>query len=521
MTKLLPALSVLRCFSFWAKGKHSAMSLTSYVLGIDIGTSGVRCLVIDEAGQTAAQAAGPLPPPVVTGSRHEQDAELWWQSTADAVREVCRDLREDGGRTENIAALCVDATSGTIVPVDSRLQPLRTGLMYNDARAHEEAEQLNAIGTETLSRLGYRFNASFSLAKMFWLLRHEPDMMDRAAWVVHQSDFITARLSQVHGMENRPVSDESNALKSGYDILEHCWPAYLSKIGMDEAKLPQVKKIGQTLGSVSKAVAADLGLPPGCVIVGGMTDGTAGCVASGANRIGDMNTTLGTTIVWKMIASTMICDPEGRLYSHRHPGGGFLPGGAGNAGGEGLASFFQGGSGSLSERLSGLASGITPGIPTGTLTYPLSSPGERFPFVDPAFEPFTTVSGRDERLLYQSCLEGIACIERWGYEVARGLGAETGGGVWTTGKGAGIAPWLQIRADMLDRPVCRAANPESAYGTALVAAMNAWFKGSWEDTAAHLIRESYRCEPRKQYRAACDEQYQRFREACQDRSRLA
>ena len=490
------------------------MPLSSYVLGVDIGTSGVRCLVIDEAGRTVARGGSPLPAPKVVGLRHEQNAELWWESTAEAIGKACRDLTENGGRPENIVALAVDATSGTIVPVDINLKPLRAGLMYNDARAHEEAERLNTIGGEYLLRLGYRFNASFSLAKILWLLEHEPDIMERAAWMVHQSDFITARLSRMPGIENRPMSDESNALKSGYDILEHQWPGYISKTGIDTAKLPRVKRIGQPLGTVSKAVAEGLGLTPQCIILGGMTDGTAGCVASGANRVGDMNTSLGTTIVWKMIASSMICDPEGRLYSHRHPGGGFLPGGAGNAGGEGLSSFFRGDSGGMTEHLSKLATGITAGTPTGTLTYPLSSPGERFPFVDPTFEPFTTVSRNDESLLYQSCLEGIACIERWGYEVAQELGAETGGEVWTTGKGASIDPWLQIRADILNRPVCRASNPESAYGTALVAAMNAWFDGSWEETAARFIKESHRCEPRDEYRGACDDQYLRFREAC-------
>ena len=497
------------------------MPLSFYVLGIDIGTSGVRCLVIDEAGSTVAQGDSPLPAPKVKGLRHEQDAELWWESTADALKRTCRDLTENGGRPENIVALAVDATSGTIVPVDTHLKPLRAGLMYNDARAHEEAERLNTIGRENLLRLGYRFNASFSLAKILWLLKHEPDIMERAAWMVHQSDFITARLSQMPGTENRPMSDESNALKSGYDILEHQWPEYISKTGINTAKLPRVKRIGQPLGTVSKAVAEDLGLTPQCIIVGGMTDGTAGCVASGANRAGDMNTTLGTTIVWKMIASSMICDPEGRLYSHRHPGGGFLPGGAGNAGGDGLSSFFHGESGNMTDHLSKLATGITSGTPTGTLTYPLSSPGERFPFVDPGFEPFTTVSRKNESLLYQSCLEGIACIERWGYEVAHELGAESGGEVWTTGKGASIDPWLQIRADILNRPVCRASNPESAYGTALVAAMNAWFDGSWEETATRLIKEAHRCEPRDEYRGACDDQYLRFREACHSRRRPA
>ena len=496
------------------------MSVSSYVLGIDIGTTGVRCLVVDDTGDIVARGSAPLAGPKIVGPRHEQEAELWWACTIEALKSAGRNLTVNGGRPENILALCVDATSGTVVPVDKDLNPLRDGLMYNDARAGKEAKRLNMAGHKTLRYLGYRFNASFSLAKILWLMENEPAVMEKTYKVLHQSDFITARLSDAPKRYGECLSDWSNALKSGYDILAHCWPDYISEIGIDTAKLPEVKKTGQSLGTISGSAAKAFDLDPACLIVAGMTDGTAGCVASGANKIGDMNTTLGTTIVWKMIASGLVCDPGGRLYSHRHPGGGFLPGGAGNSGGKGLASFFQGGPKDLGEHLARLAGGISPGPPTGTITYPLASPGERFPFVDSNFAPFTSVSKADEILLYRSCLEGVACIERWGYEVGAGLGAECSGEVWTTGKGADIDPWLQIRADILDRPVCRAVHPESAYGAALVAAMNVWFDGSWEDTAAHLIRESFRCEPRSEYRGACNDQYLRFQEECDKRRTL-
>jgi xylulokinase len=195
------------------------MSLSSYVLGIDMGTSGVRCLVVDEAGRRVAQGSSPLPTPKVEVLRHEQDAELWWTSTTDALKRTCKDLRANGGRPENILALAVDATSGTIVPVDERLKPLRLGIMYNDVRAHEEAERLNTLGEETLVKLGYRFNASFGLAKILWLIQNEPDVMEKAYCVVHQSDFITSRLSKAPSNYGMCLSDESNALKSGYDIV--------------------------------------------------------------------------------------------------------------------------------------------------------------------------------------------------------------------------------------------------------------------------------------------------------------
>jgi xylulokinase len=389
--------------------------------------------------------------------------------------------------------------------------------MYNDGRARKQAERLNEAGAKTLQRLGYRFNASFSLAKILWLHENEPDLMERAFSILHQSDFVTARLSRGSQGGGWCMSDPSNALKSGYDILERRWPDYLSLAGMDTSKFPGVVGIGETMGTLGPEAADTFGLSRTCRIVGGMTDGTAACVASGASRIGDMNTTLGTTVVWKMIASSLVSDPEGRLYSHRHPGGGFLPGGAGNAGGEGLMYFIHDRSGDLDDHLDRLARAGTFWPLTGTISYPLPAPGERFPFVDPEFEPFTTADPDNESMLYRSCLEGIACIERWGYEVGAELGAENTGDVWTTGKGATIDAWMQLRADILNRGVCRAACPESAFGSALVAAMNVWYEGSWEATAVHLIRESFRCEPCPEYRQACDDFYGRFHEVCQSR----
>ncbi len=485
------------------------MPARKLVLGIDIGTSGVKVVAVDDRGAVAARGAAVLPKPVVSGSGREQNAELWWRAAADAIRSAVAKL-DDG---DVIDALAVDATSGTIVPVDTELAPVGPGFMYNDGRAGAQAARLNTLGGETLARLGYRFNASFALAKILWMLENEPRRADRAACFVHQSDFLTARLAG-----GGPVtSDESNALKTGFDILERRWPDYLADAGIDRARLPRVVPIGETIGHVSAAVGQSLGLPKGCRIVAGMSDGTAGCAASGARAIGDMNTTLGTTIVWKVLSSSLVRDPEGRLYCHRHPGGGFLPGGAGNAGGAGIAAFCARNAADPGKILAALESGVTSGLPSGTFTYPLPGAGERFPFVDGSFVPFSTADESAPVAVYASCLEGLACIERWGYDVSAELGAECDGTVWTTGKGAEVDVWMQIRADVLNRPVCRSACPESAFGSALVAAMNVWFDGSWTATTRAMVREVFRCEPQPGARAAWDDHYARFRSLCEER----
>jgi sugar (pentulose or hexulose) kinase len=479
-----------------------------YVIGVDIGTSGVRIMALRRDGLVSAKAQTPLPVPKSINERREQDPGLWWSAVTDGLDHLRRDLIGQKIDTKQVVAICVDATSGTVVPVDRHLGPLMPAIMYNDARAGQQAEALNRLAAPVLADLGFRFNASFSLAKLLWLKEHEPRIMDQARWLLHQADFITARLMNPPGRAEQVLTDESNALKSGYDILNRRWPDYLAGLGVDMDRLPPVRPIGATLGHLDTQMTRRFDFSTDCIVVAGMTDGTAACAASGARKVGDMNTTLGTTMVWKMISVDPIRDPKGRLYSHRHPGGAFLPGGAGNAGGAGIRATIP-----RDLELDSLVLSLDPETCTGLLTYPLPSAGERYPFVDRDFAPFKAVTN-DVRCLYQSCLEGLVCIERWGYEVAEQLGADCGGDVWTTGQGARLDKWMQLRANFLNRPVCCSAHPESAYGAALVAAMNVWFNGSWEMTVNQMAQKARRFDPDHQASAAAQIQYEQFRDVC-------
>ncbi len=482
------------------------MSPGPFVLGLDLGTSGARAVVADPDGRVVASSAAPLPPPVVDGERREQEAGLWVDAAFSALGQAAAALRADGADPRAIEALAVDATSATVVPVDGALTPLRPGILYNDSRATGQAARLNDAGGAVLARLGYRFNATFALPKVLWLMEHEPAVMDAAALVLHQADLVVARLLGA----GPPATDPSNALKTGYDIIDGGWPDYLADVGLDAARLPAVVPMGAVIGTVGAAAAGRLGLSPSCRIVTGMTDGTAACAASGARAVGDMSTTLGTTMVWRTIAAEPVSDPEGRLYSHRHPNGAFLPGAASNAGGAGVRDLMEHRFPGSGDRLDAFAAGLPDGGPMACVTYPLSGRGERYPFVDPDFVPFTDCDG-DAAALYRSCLDGAACIERWGYEVAAGLGAPCTGRVWTTGRGALVPPWMETRANALGRPVYRAAHPESAFGSALVAAMAVWHGGDWTATADRMIGEAARVDPDPAQARRYDDLYGRFR----------
>ncbi len=494
-------------------------------LGLDIGTQGVRavvCAVSDDAAPRSAilaRAARPFPPGTTVTDlppgHAEQNPAGWWVAAVACLRQVAAQTPPDA-----IRALSVTSTSGTLCLLDDAGDPLIPALMYNDARAGQEAAEVQAAGAELAGRLGYRFNASFALAKLAWLARHRPDVLARARYVAHAADYITGRLSGRYD-----VTDYSNALKTGYDLApaagdrpEGCWPDFIAdRLGLPVDKLPRVVAPGAVIGEVTPAAAETTGLRAGTRVVAGMTDGCAAQIASGAVNPGDWNSTLGTTLVLKGVTAQLIRDPQGRIYSHRHPDGYWLPGGASNVGGEILATRFPGAD------LAALDARAIDLSPTDLIAYPLARRGERFPFVDADAEgfliPFGVGAGQDaadRETLYAAYLEGVAYVERLAYDTLSSLGAAGGGAIRVAGGAAASDVWLQIRADVLGRELVRPAETGAAMGAAILAASRTRFDG-----VAAAAREMVRIErvvtPRTGLTASYDERYRRFCAACVER----
>src|SRR3546814_18122642 len=140
-----------------------------------------------------------------------------------------------------------------------------------------------------------------------------------------------------------------------------------------------------------------------------MTDGCASQVASGAVEPGEWNTTIGTKMVSKGVTEQLVHDPEGRLYSHRHPDGYWMPGGASNTGADWVATDFGTDLWQLDEAAAGL-------VPTGLLAWPLKQTGERFPFIAPQANGFGP-TGVSPAQRFAAGMEGVAFIERMAYEL--------------------------------------------------------------------------------------------------------
>ena len=334
-------------------------------IGLDLGTSGCRAIAIDREGREIASQRVALPDPEQSRPGwSEQDPTRWWRAVTRVLAALALDLRD-----QPLAALCVDATSATLLLADADGEPLGPALMYNDCRAVEAARSIAAAAPEDSPARG----AGSSLAKLIHL--HERLAPRGTVFALHQADWILGRLSG-----NPGFSDWNNALKLGYDAETLDWPDWVRRLLPAGVELPRVLAPGTVLGPVAAPLARELGFPATTLVMAGTTDSTAAAIAAGVRRPGDAITSLGSTLVVKVLSERPVSASRYGVYSQRL-GAHWLVGGASNSGGAVLRHFFS------EAELTDLSLAIDPEVPSGLDYYPLLSPGERFPRPDPALEP--------------------------------------------------------------------------------------------------------------------------------------
>ncbi|MDQ4071854.1 MAG: FGGY family carbohydrate kinase [Actinomycetota bacterium] len=445
-------------------------------IGLDLGTQSVRALAVSGSGQVVGSGSAPVAGRR-DGDRHEQDPHQWWEALAAASHTALGDIEP-----ERVRGLATDATSGTVLLVDSAGAPVTPALMYDDARATDQAQRVNKEGATVWDSLGYRMQPGWALPKVLWMLEEWPDLA-RGARLAHQPDYITRRLC---GRE--VAADTSRALKTGYDLIEERWPEeILERLAVPEGLVPSVVRSGAKLGEVCSEAAGETGIPAGTPVIAGMTDGCAAQLAAGALSEGQWNSVLGTTLVLKGVSPELIRDPNGVVYSHRAPDGGWLPGGASSAGAGVLSASFP-------ERdLDELGRAAADYEGTEVLAYPLSGRGERFPFAAADAEGFLLGDPSDEAEHFAALLQGLAYVERLCFDYLELLGAPIEGEISLTGGASQNRYWCQLRADVLDRPVALPENAESALGMAVLATAAG---RSTADAAGEMVRVSEVIEPR-------------------------
>ncbi|MBQ0862403.1 FGGY-family carbohydrate kinase [Streptomyces sp. RK75] len=483
----------------------SAPASTPLVAGIDVATAAVRVLCVDARGTVRAEGRAPLPQPVRDGGgRSEQDATRWWPATAEALRQATSALPARGAE---VTAVAVSATSGTLVPADAAGRPLGPALMYDDRRAADHNAEAQRAGAARWRALGLTVGPTAALGRVAWYARHAADFPG-AARIVHTPELLGRHLT------GAPVAaDWSHVLKTGYDPRSGEWPGeVMDALGIPPHWLPPVQPPGTAAGSVCAEAAAETGLPVGCEVRLGMTDGCAGQLATGAVAPGQFVGVLGTTYVLKGVSRDLVTDPAGALYSHRHPDGWWLPGGASNTGGEALAH-------RTAERLSALDEAAAARGPASCVSYPLRREGERFPFVAGPARGFTLGTPADDTDRHRADLEGVAFLERLALERIAALGVPVTAPLYAAGGGSRSPLWTRIRATVLDVPLRVADRAETAFGAALLAATGTLYP-TLEKAAAAMTGEGRLVEPDPREKAALDDSYARFTEELTDRGWL-
>ncbi|RMG33243.1 MAG: carbohydrate kinase, partial [Gammaproteobacteria bacterium] len=419
------------------------MSDQPVFLGIDLGTSGVRACLIDAQGKELATARTPLPTPLTDSTgKAEQDPADWWRATLETVDQLPAE------HLRNLRALSVDGTSGTLLLCDRDGEPLGPAMMYNDRRATKEAARLEPIAPPDAAV----HSPTSALAKLMFLLARGSTGGVRHA--LHQADWIAFLLGAPPG-----VSDENNALKLGYDPMQRSWPEWLEDTEVPLRLFPHVAPVGEVIGELAPALRDRWGCAHPVHIRAGTTDSNAATLATGIREIGEAATALGSTLVLKILSDRPVFSAEYGIYSHRL-GDRWLAGGASNSGGAVLRQFFD------DQQLIGLSERIDPHTDSGLDYYPLPSPGERFPVNDPTLPPRVAPRPADNARFLQGLLEGIARIERAGYQRLHALGAPWPTRIVSTGGGARNPTWRAIRERLLGVPVEIATHTEAAYGSA-------------------------------------------------------
>jgi D-ribulokinase len=471
--------------------------MTEIVVGIDVATQDARVVCVNEGGEILASAAVALLAPIrPEAGRAEQDARAWWPAVEEALRRAMADL---GPRRAEVVAVAAATTSGTLVLVDPAGEPLGPALLYDDRRATAEAERAHALGRERWEAAALRIGPSFAIAKLAWLASH--GRLDGAAYAWSAADLVVAQL-----LGEPPPTDWSHALKSGYDLVRREWPVEVYEaLGVPPQLLPRVQPPATLAGCVGAAAAHSTGLPEGCQVRLGMTDACAAQLAAGAVSPGRFVSVLGTTLVVKGTTTKLVRDPTGVVYSHLHPDGWWLPGGASNTGGEALRATAR----STKAELTGLDRAAAARGPAGCVAYPLVRTGERFPFVAPDAEGFVVGEPADEIESYRAKLEGVAFVERLAYEHLSVLGAGPKGKIATAGGASRSSVWNRIRATVLGRPLVVPAHPTSAFGAALLAAAGT-IHPDLTAAAAAMVKRRDEVEPDEPEAPALEQSYERF-----------
>jgi xylulokinase len=467
--------------------------VTGVCVGIDVGTSGVKGLAIDETGEVLARAEAGYPLSTPRPGWAEQDPEDWWRAT----ESVLAQLRETAGAPAGIG---LSGQMHGLVALDGGGRVLRPAILWNDQRTAAQCEEIErTLGLERLIALtGNRALTGFTAPKLLWLREHEPEVYGQIARIALPKDYVRLRLCGEHASD---VSDASGTLL--LEVAARQWSEeVLSALKLDPAWLPRLLEGPEVSGHTADGVP----------VAAGGGDQAAGALGVGVDRPGPVSVALGTSGVVFAALSEFEADPEARVHAFCHavPGVwhamGVMLSAAGSL--QWLRDTAAPGAG-YDELLSDAA-----GWPAGTegLLFLPYLAGERTPHADPdARGAFAGLSLRHDRgALVRAVLEGVAFGLRDSLDLIAELGVTPSLGR-VSGGGARGALWLEIVASVLELPLESVAVDEgAAFGAAILGGVTSEVWPDAHAAVAATVRPGRQIDPVPEWVEVYRERRRRF-----------
>jgi xylulokinase len=450
--------------------------VTAYLLGIDIGTSGSKALLINTAGKVVASQTTSYPMFTPRPLWAEQNPQDWWEATKTSIKGV---LAEAGISASEIAGIGLTGQMHGLVLLDQTGAVIRPCIMWNDQRTMDQCKAVTeAVGLENVLRLtGNQILPGFTAPKIKWVQENEQENYGRIAKVLLPKDYIRYKLSGAFFSE---VSDASGTAL--FDVGQRRWSAeMLEAFDVDRAWLPEVTESPVPSTTVSPEAAAQTGLKAGTPIVGGGGDQAAQAIGTGILREGEVSVTLGTSGVVFAASESYRVQPEGLLHAFCHavPGMWHLMGVMLSAAGsfrwyrDTLGDFEVQQAAESGEDPYDVLTAAAAEAPAGSegLIFLPYLTGERTPYPDPnARGVFFGLSLRHTKAhMTRSVLEGVTFGLRDSMELMQDLGVRIDA-IRASGGGAKSPLWLNILANIFNTPILTNNAVEgAAFGAALLA----------------------------------------------------
>lgn len=456
---------------------------TVHLLGIDIGTSGLKCVVIDEAGQLRASASREYMPDLPRPGWAEQDPDVWLRAAISAVREV---IEISGVDRNSIAGLGFSGHMHSSVFLDRDRRVIRPTILWLDTRSAPHVVALNrTIGRSQLATwIGNPVMPGFMLSSLLWLKEEEPETWDRLVHVMLAKDYVRLRLT------GEIATDYSDASSTALlDVRRRVWCAeLLQTVHIPIDLLPPLRPSSEIVGRLLPDMAGAMNLTSGLPVICGAGDQEAQAAGNGIIRSGLLSSTIGTGGQLFTPIDQYRSDPQLRIHTFCHAipelwhwQAATLTAGASL---RWLRDEVLGGRYSYQE-LADAAANIKPGA-EGLLFYPYLA-GERTPHMNPNLRgSFVGLSLRHTwKHMTRAVMEGVVFSLFDGLELMRDLGANFDQ-VIASGGSTKHPLWLQLQADVFDVPVRTTQTSEAAaFGAALLAGVGA---GVFEDVVQACAR---------------------------------